>query len=66
MTQYSSAHSICATCANWAGARIPIGIRGNYKISNTNEKNGQCYQQNLSKNATATCSHFTLWGVLKR
>ena len=66
MSNYPSKYSICATCANWAGARKVVGIRGHYKISKAIEKEGHCYEQSLPKPATATCRHFELWGVLVR
>lgn len=66
MSNYPSQYSICATCANWAGARKAVGMRGRYKISKALEQEGYCYEQNLQKGATATCRHFKLWGVLTR
>ncbi|PTX74897.1 hypothetical protein C8N31_103380 [Sulfitobacter mediterraneus] len=66
MSKYSSKYSICATCANWVGARKAVGQRGNYKLVKALEQEGDCYEQNLRKGATATCNQFELWGVLKR
>ena len=66
MAQFSSKYSICATCANWGGARKAVGQRRNYKLVKVLEQDGDCYEQNLRKGATATCNRFELWGVLKR
>lgn len=63
---YPSKFSICATCAKWAGARKAIGQRNNYKLVQAVDKQGYCYEQNLTKGSTAGCRHHVLWGVLRR